>query len=334
MHDVVTIGTATRDVYITNESFKVLKDPKHLEKMGFDTGVAECFALGTKMDIERPAFTIGGGAINTAVSFSRLGLNAASSFKVGDDEFGDVLVRKVKDEKISPIVSRDKSVGTAYSTILLNPNGERTVLAYRGASNTIRKRDIVLKKLRARWAYIVSGHLPIALLKSIVEHLKKRGICIAFAPSQYHVDMGHKKLRVVLRHVDVVLMNREEAARFTKEDYKREKLIFRKLDEAVDGIAVMTEGSGGSLVSDGQFMYRAGVFKEKELIDRTGAGDAFGSGFVAGIMRGHDIPHALRLASANATSVVEKVGASTGSLTDREFKKKRWQYLDLDVEPL
>ena len=125
MFDVVTIGTATRDVYITSPSFKALKDPKHLEALGFPTGEAECLALGAKIDIEVPVFTMCGGAINSAVTFSRLGFKTAASFKVGNDEFGDALVGLLKKEKIFPIVSRDTSVGTAYSTILLNPNGER-----------------------------------------------------------------------------------------------------------------------------------------------------------------------------------------------------------------
>ncbi len=334
MFDVVTIGTATRDVFIASPSFKALKDPKHLEALGFPTGEAECFALGAKIDIEAPVFTMGGGALNSAVTFSRLGFKTAASFKVGGDGFGDTLASLLKEEKVSPIVSRDASVGTAYSTILLNPNGERTVLAYRGASGAIRNRDIVFKKLNARWAYVVSGHIPLALLVSLVEYLGKKGTHIALAPSRYHLAMGMKKLRPVLKRVSAVFMNREEAALFTKEEYKREKLIFRKLDEAIQGFAVMTDGAEGSLVSDGRYLYRARTFKEKELVDRTGAGDAFGAGFVAGLMRDKDVPYALRLASANATSVVEHIGASAGALTLKEFQNKRWQYLDLDVEPL
>lgn len=334
MYDVVTIGTATRDVYITSPSFKALKDPKHLEALGFPTGEAECLALGAKIDIEAPVFTMGGGALNSAVTFSRLGFKTAASFKVGNDEFGEVLVSQLKNEKVSSIVSRDASVGTAYSTILLNPNGERTVLAYRGASGAIRNRDIVFRKLKARWAYVVSGHMPLTLLTSLVEHLGKNGTRVAFSPSRYHVEMGVKKLRPILKYVQAVFMNREEAALFTKEEYKHEKLIFRKLDEAIQGISIMTDGAEGSLVSDGRYLYRARTFKEKKLVDRTGAGDAFGAGFVAGLMRDKDVPYALRLASANATSVVERIGASEGVLTLKEFQNKRWQYLDLDVEPL
>ena len=334
MYDVITIGTATRDVYIAGEQFKVLRDPKHLEQLGFTSGEVECFALGTKMDIRRPVLTVGGGAINAAVTFSRCGYRTGAYFKVGDDELGGAIKREIKEEGITSFVSEVKQEGTGYSTILLNENGERTVLAYRGASNTITKKDIVFNKLNAKWVYIVSGHLPIALLTSLVTHLKKQGSHVVFAPSHHHAKMGCRKLKPVLKCVDVVLLNREEAAMLTGEKYEKEKSIFKVFDDVVEGIAVMTEGPNGCLASDGRYMYRSGTFPEKKLVDRTGAGDAFGAGFVAGLMDSPDIPHALRFASANATSVVEHVGASAGALTKKGFTSRRWKYLDLDIEPL
>ena len=132
----------------------------------------------------------------------------------------------------------------------------------------------------------------------------------------------------------MVIVNREEAAHLTGVDYRKERPMFRKFDELIDGIAVMTDGKRGARVSDGTYIYTAGVFKEKEMVDRTGAGDAFGSGFVAGLMGKRDIHHALRLASANATSVVESVGAHLGALRKGQIDDKRWKYLDLDIEPL
>ena len=334
MLDVVTIGTATRDVFITGEGFTVTRDRTFLEKLGFRAEEAECFALGAKMDIERPTMTLGGGALNTAFAFSRLGFRAGACFKIGKDEFGEGILMEVRTEKITPFASFDTKEGTAYSTILLNPNGERTVLAYRGASSTLARRDIPVSKLKASWAYIVSGHLSLPLLLSIVEELKRQGARVALAPSAFHIAMGMRKLHPVFRNVSVVLMNREDASRLTGEPYEKEKQIFRVFDGAVDGIAVMTEGQKGSLVSDGRYLYRAGVFPEKKLIDRTGAGDAFGAGFIAGLMGKNDVSYALRLASANATSVVESIGAQTGILTRKKFEDKRWKYLDLDVEPL
>jgi sugar/nucleoside kinase (ribokinase family) len=103
---------------------------------------------------------------------------------------------------------------------------------------------------------------------------------------------------------------------------------------------VITDAERGSKVSDGKTVWRAGVFRERKLADRTGAGDAFGSGFVAGLMqkgekcekgicKPQNIAYALRLASANATSNIESIGAKSGILTKKGFQAKRWSRLGI-----
>lgn len=334
MYDVITIGTASRDVFLESPTLKVLKDPAHLKKLGFETGEAECFALGAKIEVLRPVIAAGGGAVNAAVTFRRQGLKTAAVVRVGVDEAGDAIVSFLKSERVTPMPIRDKKKGTAYSTILLTPGGERTILVYRGAAHDIGKKELKFKALHARWAYIVTGATPLTTLEALVLYLKRKGVKVALAPSRHHLEMGYAKLKTVMRNADVFTLNREEAALLTGADYRRERRIFRKLDEWIPGIAVMTDGRRGAYVSDGVYFYRSGIFPEKQLKDRTGAGDAFGSGFVAGLIKKNDICYALRLAAANAMSVVEAVGANTGALTARAFSQKRFQYVNLDVEPL
>ena len=224
-------------------------------------------------------------------------------------------------------------MGTGYAVILLGGEGERSILAYRGASSSFKEGDISFKKLSSKAVYIAPGRISFNVMSKLVNHFKDSGALVAMNPSGHYISMGMKKLKPIFKKLDVVIMNREEGAKLTKVDYKDENRIFSKLDEVVDGIAVMTDGPRGSLVSDGFDVHRAGVFPEKKLVDRTGAGDAFGSGFVAGIVESKgDICHALRVASANATSVVEHVGAQEGALSHKDLSSKRWKYLDLDVE--
>jgi sugar/nucleoside kinase (ribokinase family) len=118
--------------------------------------------------------------------------------------------------------------------------------------------------------------------------------------------------------MDILIVNQEEAARLTDLDFEKEKEIFEKLDQWVDGIVVMTKGPKGVTVSDGQYLYSAGI-PESDLVDRTGAGDAFGSAFVAGYMEKQDIAYAIQLATANATAVLQEMGAAKGLL-----KKGEW----------
>jgi ribokinase len=333
MFEVLTIGTATRDTFLQSPLFKVLKDPKHLEKIGFKTGEAECFALGSKIEIEQPTVTVGGGAANAAVTFARQGMKTAALIRVGDDEDGRAILGALKHEKVQPIPIIDASRGTARSSVLLTPGGERTILVYRGASGDMRPNEIPVGKLAARWAYIAPGGIPYAIIRELVATLKKRGTSVAMNPSHEYLSLGPDRTKELYALLDVVTMDREEASYLTGAPYKNDIALFKKLDQLVRGIAVMTDGPRGAKASDGKYVYTAGTFREKKLVDRTGAGDAFGSGFVAGLMQKNDISYALRLASANAASVVEAIGAETAILTKKQFSEKRWKYLDLDVEP-
>ena len=133
-----------------------------------------------------------------------------------------------------------------------------------------------------------------------------------------------------MKDIDFLVVNEGEAASITGIPFKKENEVFKKLDELVPGIVAVTSGKKGVTVSDGKFIYKAGIFKEKKIVDRTGAGDSFGSGFVAGLIRKREkfkggfpkpenVEYAIRLASANATSVVEHMGATEGILSKRGF---------------
>ncbi|KKT92164.1 MAG: PfkB family kinase, nonfunctional [Candidatus Jorgensenbacteria bacterium GW2011_GWA2_45_13] len=334
MFDVITIGTATRDVFLSSPLFKVLKDSEHLKHIGFKTGEAECFALGAKLEVKDPVFAVGGGAANTAVTFARQGFKTAALMKVGSDFSAKAVTAELKEENITSLLAIDKKHGTGYSTILLTPGGERTILVYRGASGGLKNSEVPFSKLKTRWAYIAPGTISFTVMEAIIAHLKKKEIKIAMNPSKTYLSFPKKNIQKLFKELDIITVNREEAAYVTGAPYENERKIFRAFDELVPGIAVVTDGPRGAMVSDGEFLYRSGIFKEKKIADRTGAGDAFGSGFVAGLMQKNDIHYALRLASANATSVVEQVGGSTGVLSRNNFSKKRWTVLNLDVEKL
>lgn len=333
MFDIVTIGTATRDVFLKSTDFKILNDSKHLEKLGFPTGEAACFALGSKLEVEPPIFTTGGGAANAAVAFSRLGLKTSACIRVGDDDSGKVIVQELKDAGVRVVPSFAKNKATAYSTVLLTGSGERTILVYRGAGEHISENDIPFSSLSAQWAYIAPGRIPPAVMQKIILFCKKKNMRIVMNPSRGYLSVHDKVIRSILRHVDVLLVNREEAAHLTGLSRSRdEKLVRGVFDIIESGIAVVTEDLKGAIATDGSFVYRAGIFENVHTIDETGAGDAFGAGFIAGLIEKNDILYALRLASANAASVVEYIGATAGTLTKRDFKKDRWQQITLDIE--
>lgn len=334
MTSVITIGTATRDVFLTSKLFKILKDKKHLNEIGFSAGEATCFALGSKVEIEKPVFQSGGGAVNAAITFSRMGVRTSSFVKIGNDPSGKEILSDLRREKVQPIAVKDNNNLTGYSAVLIEPTGERTILVYRGASGGLKRKDFSFSRLRGGWVYIAPGAIDYPLMLEIIDHFKKKKAFVAMNPSAHYIKMGKNKIEPMLKKLDVVILNREEASELTGVQFSKTRGIFKKFDGVVPGIAVMTDGAKGSYVSDGRYLYTAGIFKEKKLIDRSGAGDAFGSGFVAGLIMKNDIHFALKVAAANATSVVEQVGANKGVLRKTDLNKPRFKYLDLGVEPL
>lgn len=345
---VLTIGTATRDVVLRGDFFKVVKDPEHLKKEGFPTGEAQCFALGVggKIEIQEPILALGGGAANAAVTFARQGFQTQALIKIGKDSIGEEILRTLKSEKVVPVAIFDRKRATAYSVILISPDGERTILNYRGASQDLVLSEVPKRDFKVDAAYVVPGAIEVSVMAGMIKKLKKNGAIIAMNPSKHYIDMGREKLRPIFDNLDVIILNRDEASVLTGVRFEDEKGIFKKFDELVGGLAVMTDGPRGVMVSDGKKIYSAGIYKEKRVADRTGAGDSFGSGFLAGLLNGernmkHEtwkeegIIRGIKLGSANATSNVEQVGAQTGILTRREFETQaRWKNFTVKTSDL
>ncbi len=327
MFDVIIIGTATRDAFLRSREFKIISTPE------YQSGEGLCLPAGAKIDLDDIVFASGGGATNAAVTFSRQGFHTATICKIGNDVSGREVLSNLKSEGVSTgLVVEDKKLKTAYSVLILSNTGERTVLVYRGASENLTAEEINPRTLNTKWFYI-AGSLPPAALDLILNQAKSVNAKVAMNPSKNQIKLGLKGLSDFLKKLDVVILNREEGSLLTGIKYGNERDIFKKLDEYVRGIIVLTDGPKGVMVSDGRKIYQAGIYKEKIVADRTGAGDAFGSGFVASLIsEPNNIERAIKLASANATSVVESVGAKTGILSKDIFENdSRWKELDIKV---
>ena len=142
MYDVITIGTVTRDVFLKSGDFEVVKNSN------YRTGRAGCFVLGTKLEIPKVAIASGGGGTNAAVSFSRQGFKTGCIGRIGNDEIGKEIIEELKQEGVDSLFQIDKEYDTAYSTILVAADGERTILEYRGANDYINEKEIKWNKLK------------------------------------------------------------------------------------------------------------------------------------------------------------------------------------------
>jgi ribokinase len=329
-YHVITIGSATRDVYLKSPAFDLIKSEK------FVTGVGECLALGSKNEASEIFLDTGGGGTNTAVTFGNLKLKTAVLTRVGNDESGNEVIRVLKKAKVdTSMIQRDKKHFTSYSTLLLTGTGHRSVLVYRGASNFINWEEAPQRKMKTKWFYITSLGGNIKLLKKIFDFAKKKKTKIAWNPGGAELKLGVKKLQRFIKNTEVFNVNREEASELVKVPFDNLNLLLKKMSKLGAKIKIVTDGEKGAYAFDGKEWYFAHSLGTKPL-NTTGAGDAFGSGFVAGLilceirhrptkskLRGNNcLDYALRLATLNADGVIRKMGAKNGLLESRPRQKE------------
>jgi len=312
MYDIITFGSATHDMFLKSKEFKVVAQKRFITRSGL------CMSLGSKIPVQDLEYATGGGGTNTAASFAYQGFKVAYCGKVGNDSSGQAIIDEMKKLGASTeLIVVDKKKKTNCSVILSVPGTERTILVFRDCSEKLRIKDIPWKKVKnTKWMYIcpLSGEL-VKIFLPLIKFAKKNKIKVALNPGNTQFELPKKNWETVLKSIDVLILNQEEAAMLTGAKFENESGIFKKLSEMSKSIIVMTKGPAGLVVSDGKFKYSAGILKEKVMVDRTGAGDAFGSGFLSGFIRkSGDIPYAIQFGSANATGCIEKFGAKNGIL--------------------
>ncbi len=300
--DVVCIGAAVVDVFLQGSIFT--------PKTEADGEQVEEFKLGSKNDIDGVVFSTGGGATNAAVTFCRQGLEAAYLGKVGRDLPGESIRKDLEKDGVNCNWLTTSELGTGYSTLLLAPNGERTILTYRGASThyDITKHD--LETIRCKWFYVSSLEGNFEVLETVFLHAREHDIQVAWNPGKKELEDPHE-VKALLPHVSVLSLNKDEMQLLYPGSSVQE--LAQAAAKTVK-IAVVTDGPKGLAACDGKKVYVAGMYEDVPVIDRTGAGDAFCSGFTAAILKESNIENAITLGSANSTSVVGKVGAKSGIL--------------------
>jgi sugar/nucleoside kinase (ribokinase family) len=301
---MLSIGTATQDVFLVGGS---IFSPVRTH----DGKLYEHLPLGAKLDLEDVVFTTGGNAANAAVTFARQDLESRYMGVVGTEPSGQAVMQDLDQEGVdTSAVHQGEQYHTGYSTILLAPNGERTIMRYHGDKLRDDGRDLHLESIsHADWLYLSSvGSME--LLEKIISEARKRHTKVAFNPSSTELEEP-AKIRALLEDVTILIANKEEMATLV-EGKTSEELVKHAL-HFVD-VAIVSDGPHGAVASDGKQLVTAGIYEDVKVVDRLGAGDAFGSGFTAMIAQGKALEEAVVFASANSTSVVTKIGAKAGIL--------------------
>jgi sugar/nucleoside kinase (ribokinase family) len=274
--------------------------------------------LGSKINVDEISFTSGGGGTNTAATFAKQGFKVAYCGAIGSDSSGLEIVRELKHFRIDTrFLVKKKEKHTNQSVVISSDGQESTKLIYRGASDYLSEKDINWKKIKkTKWFYLAPLTGPLCSnFKRIVDFANQHKIKVAANPSKEQLSLPEEELKSILQKVNVLFLNQEEAAFLAKLPFEKETEILNKIREFCPGIIVMTRGLEGVLVLGEKDLYSAKPHANLEVVDATGAGDSFASGFLSDFIRNNgNIEKATQLGMANAEANLAKIGAKIGLL--------------------
>lgn len=313
MFDIITIGSATIDVFVDTGKglFRPCKRcPEHVN-----------VPFGSKILVKSLNFFTGGGGTNTAVGFTRLGFKTAWIGKIGDDPTGNVVLEELRKEGVDASIAKvEKGCASGYSIILDAKGHDRTILTHKGCNDLLLPGDVDFKRINSRWIYSSSllGR-SLKTLKDIISKAKKKGIKIAFNPSTYMITNEKKTVRAILKNTDILVFNKEEAGLLVGDDDVG--IMAKKVHGIGPLIVVITDGKDGAYASDGKTIWFCKA-PQVHVVESTGAGDAFATGFVAGQMKGLSIPESMKVGMVESASIIQHFGAKNILMTWMQAKKQ------------
>lgn len=312
--DILCIGSAKIDIFLSilNENSYI-----HLNK-----GADElCLLYGQKIPVDSCSLWLGGNACNVAVGLSKLQIATSVMAEIGKDEFAQKIINTLSSEKVDiSNLSQTEDQQSSFSTIL-SFKGERTIFS----EHVKRNHDFNFSNIATKWVYLTSlGDKWIEAYRRTINFVKDTKCCLAFNPGTLQIDDGESSIQNVLSLSDILFVNKEEAAKIlnTKDKELSINDLLSGLQKLGPKIVVITDGESGSFaINDrGEFFFQPII--QTSVVEKTGAGDAYASGFLAAIL--YDLPTqtAMKWGTLNASGTMTAIGAQNGLLSKEEMEKK------------
>lgn len=313
-YDVVSVGSATLDLFIRSDKFKVIRSSE------VPGGVAMCEVYGGKMEVDEVVIASGGGATNTAVSFARKDLKTAVVAEMGNDPAALIVHKELEEAGVDTrFLVQEPDETTAVSTILIAEDGGRSIIVYRGASAMLEKGDFPFERMKTRWLHVTSLGGNIRLLKDLFSWAKQARVRVSFNPGMKEIRQ-RSKLLPLLPMVEILFVNRGEAQALFDVDYCEKATLEKTPPPRGPYVTMITDGARGGVVCEADACSVYDPYPQKTVVDTTGAGDAFASGVVSGVLYGLSYSEAVAWGARNAASVISKIGAKPGLLTLAEVR--------------
>ena len=319
--EVVAIGDTTVDIFLNflpeNNEIRLNYNTREL-----------CVKYGEKIDVDNCATSIGGNASNVSVGLSRLGINTALAAELGDDSLSELILASLRKEKIDESLLIKTPTKSSSLSIVLSYQNDRTLFTDRPGREHLfdlrkmkRAKLIFLTSLGKEWKYVY---------QKVTELIDKTQIPLAFNPGSLQLHDDIELTREVIHRTHLLFVNKEEAEQllFGKEPDKVNnskeyvQSLMDKLAQQGVKICVITNGEYGSYTRDDEGSYYYNSTPEIKVVEKTGAGDAYTSGFLAAWQMNRSINEAMEWGTENAISVIGQVGAQAGLLNQGQIVTK------------
>ena len=313
--DLITIGDSTIDTFIKIHDATVECDINKKD-------CKICIKYGDKIPVDSISHNAAGNALNVAVRGQKLGLKCAIYTNLGDDEHGHLIKKKLVQSKVSQDYIQVHPNKKSNLSFLLTFKGERTIFVYH------QPWDYSLPELSAcSFLYLTStaeSFTKSDLFNEVSRYIEKNKSKLIFNPGTYQLKAGVRKYPHILEKCYLLIVNREEARKILeieKDDVNQKDLLSKLLLLGPKNV-VITNGAEDSFATDGKSFFRAGIFPV-QLVEKTGAGDAYASGVVAGLFYKLSLAESMIWGTINASHAIQFVGTQSGLLAKDDLERHR-----------
>ena len=313
--DLITIGDSTIDTFIKIHDATVECDINNKD-------CKICIKYGEKIPVDSISHSAAGNALNVAMGAQKLGLNSAIYTNLGDDEHGHLIKKKLVQSKVSEDYIQVDPSKESNLSVVLTFKGERTIFVYHQTW------DYSLPDLfPCSFLYLTStaeSFTKSDLFNQVSRYVEKNKPKLIFNPGTYQLRVGVKKYPQILEKCFLLIVNREEAIKILGigDSEINQKDLLSKLLLLGPKNVVITDGAEGSFATDGKGFFRTGIFPA-QLVEKTGAGDAYASGLMAGLFYNLPLTEAMIWGTINASHAIQFVGTQNGLLTKDDLERHR-----------
>ena len=308
---ILGIGNAIVDVFVKVDDIFLSKNKlvkgtmKLIEKNEFES-------LKNSIKIEK--IEAGGSIANTMAGISYLKGDASFIGKINTDEFGKIYRKSLEKINVNfSYVEKDENLPTGASIIFITPDSERTMCTYLGISSQLSKNDIDEKNIKDYEIIFLEGYLwdkgmSEQMFKHVINLAKKNNVKIAMSLSDIFCVSRHRDdfFKLLINDLNILIGNENEINELMQKNNLLDSIQELK---KINKLIVITRSENGSLAILNNEITNCESVKIEKILDLTGAGDLFASGFFKEYLDKSDMKKCLQAGSTLAAKVIQKIGA-------------------------